>query len=68
MLLEAVDGGTRLRLIHSGLLHGSDVEHAAGWQVHLGILERSLAGEVDENAWDAWPGLRDAYSAAVIGG
>lgn len=61
------EGGTVLHLAHSRLPHGADVDHAAGWQVHLAMLEQSLTGDVEPGTWDAWHPLRIAYAAGLQG-
>lgn len=57
--------GTTLRLIQTGLAPSADAEHAAGWQVHLEMLEQSLSGAVRVDSWDAWEPLCTAYSQHI---
>ena len=42
--LEATDGGTLLRLVHSDLPAGEDVRHSHGWTHYLGRLAMAAAG------------------------
>ena len=43
--LEAADGGTVLRLTHSGLLAPEDGKHASGWPIFLGRLAVRATGD-----------------------
>jgi len=65
--LRAVDGGTRLVLVHSGLTHGEDVGHAAGWEVYLRDLAAHLEGTpAEEGDWfERWERHRAAYEATL---
>ena len=44
IVLEAVDDGTLVRLIHSDLPAGEDVRHSHGWTHYLGRLSKAAAG------------------------
>lgn len=64
-ILTPVATGTELHLVHSGLRHGEDIGHAAGWQVHLTGLEDCLVGATNPDAWDAWAPLCESYAATL---
>ncbi len=62
MTLEAVDGGVRLHLIHENL---TKPEHrdgaAAGWHVHLDLLDDVLGGRPVRDFWAHYMPMEDAY-------
>jgi uncharacterized protein YndB with AHSA1/START domain len=43
--LEAAEGGTLVRLVHSDLPAGEDVRHSHGWTHYLGRLTSAAAGK-----------------------
>ncbi|UJP08867.1 SRPBCC domain-containing protein [Microbacterium sp. KUDC0406] len=47
--LEEVEGGTRMRLVHTGI---RSIFYGAGWQTYLERLRAHLAGESFEQEWD----------------
>lgn len=48
--LEEVDGGTLLRLVHTGI---RSIFYGAGWQTYLERLAAEVAGEPIREDWDA---------------
>ncbi|MDQ0613742.1 uncharacterized protein YndB with AHSA1/START domain [Microbacterium sp. W4I4] len=48
--LEEVEGGTRMRLVHTGI---RSIFYGAGWQTYLERLASHIAGEEHPHEWDA---------------
>jgi uncharacterized protein YndB with AHSA1/START domain len=48
--LEEVEGGTRMRLVHTGI---RSIFYGAGWQTYLERLAAHVAGEDLAHEWDA---------------
>lgn len=48
--LDEVDGGTRMRLVHTGI---RSIFYGAGWQTYLERLAADVAGEQVAQDWDA---------------
>ena len=48
--LEGVDGGTRMRLVHTGI---RSIFYGAGWQTYLERLAADVAGDPIPDDWDA---------------
>jgi uncharacterized protein YndB with AHSA1/START domain len=48
--LEGVDGGTRMRLVHTGI---QSIFYGAGWQTYFERLAAEVAGEPIPEDWDA---------------
>jgi uncharacterized protein YndB with AHSA1/START domain len=44
VVLEATDGGTLVRLVHSDLPAGEDIRHSHGWTHYLGRLTKAAVG------------------------
>jgi uncharacterized protein (TIGR03086 family) len=54
--LTAVEGGTRLRLVHDGLTSEQAASHAEGWNHFLGrLVALAVEGEVGPDEWAAYP-------------
>jgi uncharacterized protein YndB with AHSA1/START domain len=54
--LTPIQDGTRLRLVHRGLLPGQAQVHAAGWQHFLARLADAAAGaDPGHDPWDREP-------------
>jgi uncharacterized protein YndB with AHSA1/START domain len=54
--LTPIQDGTRLRLVHRGLLPGQAQVHAAGWQHFLARLAGAAAGaDPGQDPWDREP-------------
>jgi hypothetical protein len=66
--LEPVDGGTRLVLTHRRLdLPGDFVPAAAGWHVHLDMLQARVAGRPTPSFWATHDDLERLYSRFAKG-
>lgn len=55
VVLEATDGGTLVRLVHSDLPVGEDIRHSHGWTHYLGRLTKAAVG-IDPGS-DSYAGL-----------
>ncbi len=63
--LEAVDGGTRVTLVHEGLTGEQATMHAQGWNHYLRRLEEfGVKGDAGPDEWAATPEPIDHFSAA----
>jgi len=63
--LEAVKGGTKLRLVHTGLSAGQEKGHAEGWNHYLErLVALTTAGRVDPDPWVAAPDPIDVITSA----
>lgn len=59
--LETVEGGTRMRLVHTGI---RSIFYGAGWQTYLERLAAEVAGEPIPEDWDArFAELSPAYKS-----
>ena len=63
--LEAVPGGTNLRLVHSGLNAEQEKGHGEGWNHYLDrLVELSTNGNVEADPWVAAPDPIDVLTSA----
>lgn len=63
--LDAVDGGTTVRLVHDGLTAEQSASHAQGWHHFLGrLVTLGVAGEVGPDEWAAIPDPIDPLASA----
>lgn len=63
--LDAVDGGTNVRLVHDGLTEEQTASHARGWAHYLGrLVELGATGEVGADEWAAAPDPIDELTSA----
>lgn len=66
--LEAVDGGTTVRLVHEGLTAEQEVGHAEGWNHFLERLVRlATSGDAGADEWSAAPDPIDELASAEAG-
>ena len=63
--LDAVDGGTNVRLVHEGLTDEQAASHAAGWEHYLGRLAAlGATGDAGADDWAAVPDPIDELTSA----
>ncbi len=63
--LDAVEGGTTVRLVHDGLTAEQAASHAQGWQHFLGrLVTLGVEGEVGPDEWAAFPDPIDPLASA----
>ena len=63
--LDAVEGGTNLRLVHEGLTDEQAASHAEGWNHYLDrLVEFGSAGEIGLDPWSAAPDPIDEFTSA----
>lgn len=63
--LEAVPGGTNLRLVHSGLNAEQEKGHGEGWNHYLDrLVELATNGNVEADPWVAAPDPIDVLTSA----
>ncbi len=63
--LDAVDGGTTVRLVHDGLTAEQAASHAQGWHHFLGrLVALGVEGEVGPDEWAAVPDPIDPLASA----
>ncbi|MBG6059002.1 uncharacterized protein (TIGR03086 family) [Cryobacterium sp. MP_M5] len=63
--LDAVDGGTTVRLVHDGLTAEQAESHAQGWQHFLGrLVTLGAEGDVGPDEWAAVPDPIDPLASA----
>jgi len=63
--LDAVKGGTNLRLVHEGLTDEQAASHAEGWNHYLDrLVEFGTAGEIGLDPWSAAPDPIDEFTSA----
>lgn len=63
--LEPTDGGTVVRLIHTGLTEDQATGHASGWEHYLGRLaDAARSGDAGADPWAASPDPIDRLAAA----
>lgn len=66
--LSETDGGTHLRLTHTGLRgHEDAVNFGGGWHAHLAVLQRRLGGQAVESFWALHDRAEAAAQAALDG-
>ncbi|MDJ0323272.1 TIGR03086 family metal-binding protein [Cryobacterium sp. PH31-AA6] len=63
--LDAVEGGTTLRLVHDGLTAEQAASHAEGWNHFLGrLVTLGVEGDVGPDEWAASPDPLDPFASA----
>jgi uncharacterized protein (TIGR03086 family) len=63
--LEAVEGGTKVQLIHEGLTEQQEAAHAEGWNHFLErLVLLATNGDAGPDEWDAAPDPIDELSSA----